>query len=381
MAGASDKARFYLEQSVPELKEFERKRIFSGEEISKIARQRSDFEHKINARGSSASDYIRYAEFEMNVDALRKKRVKRLGIKGTMHSGQRRIFFVFDRGTKKHSGDIGLWLQYIEYAKKQQAHKKLSHIFTNVLRLHPTRPELWIYAAQFAMEENGDMTEARGYMQRGLRFNKNKRALWLQYLRLEMSYIAKLQARREVLGIEASSDGKEEDEGQPPALTADDVVPDSSTDEADPKALQTFAETPAQSGAIPVAIFDAAMAQFDNDTGLSKDVLYMLEDYAHLRATRTVIRHLGSHTLQHESSHWVPTACEVWLPVIGLHASSIDFPAAFRISLKKLREAQSGESMQVDFAAWAKRWLERLVEMEDLDPALQRVAAAVGRSL
>jgi len=29
MAGASDKARFYLEQSIPELQEYERKKIFS----------------------------------------------------------------------------------------------------------------------------------------------------------------------------------------------------------------------------------------------------------------------------------------------------------------------------------------------------------------
>lgn len=29
MSGASDKARFYLEQSVPELKEYEKKKIFS----------------------------------------------------------------------------------------------------------------------------------------------------------------------------------------------------------------------------------------------------------------------------------------------------------------------------------------------------------------
>ena len=29
MSGASDKARFYLEQSVPELKEYEKKKIFT----------------------------------------------------------------------------------------------------------------------------------------------------------------------------------------------------------------------------------------------------------------------------------------------------------------------------------------------------------------
>jgi U3 small nucleolar RNA-associated protein 6 len=37
MAGASDKARFYLEQSVPELREYEKKKIFS-----KVRTQRSD---------------------------------------------------------------------------------------------------------------------------------------------------------------------------------------------------------------------------------------------------------------------------------------------------------------------------------------------------
>ncbi len=30
MSGSSDKARFFLEQSVPELKEYERKKIFSS---------------------------------------------------------------------------------------------------------------------------------------------------------------------------------------------------------------------------------------------------------------------------------------------------------------------------------------------------------------
>lgn len=34
MAGASDKARFYLEQSIPELQEYERKNIFTKVEPS-----------------------------------------------------------------------------------------------------------------------------------------------------------------------------------------------------------------------------------------------------------------------------------------------------------------------------------------------------------
>ena len=104
MAGASDKARFYLEQSVPELREWERREIFTKvglrprfsnklsladsvaqDEIASIARKRSDFEHTLNARGSHPSDYARYVDYEMNLDLLRRKRVKRLGIKTTAH--------------------------------------------------------------------------------------------------------------------------------------------------------------------------------------------------------------------------------------------------------------------------------------------------------
>jgi U3 small nucleolar RNA-associated protein 6 len=380
MAAASDKARFFLEQSVPELKELERKKIFLPEEISKIARQRSDFEHKINARGSTASDYVRYAQFEMNVDALRKKRVKRLGVKGTTQTGPRRIFFVFDRGTKKHPGDIGIWLEYIDYAKKQQAHKKLSSIFTNVLRLHPTRPELWINAAQFAMEENGDMTEARGYMQRGLRFNKNKRSLWLQYLRLEMSYIAKIQARREILGLTIPQD-EDHNSDAPIALTPEDVAPTTSTYQADTKALQVIAETPVRSGAIPVAIFEAATRNFDNDAELSREVLYLLGDYLHLRATSAVLRRLKEHVSDQDSRHWIAVACEVWLPVAGLDPSSAEFPSAFKSSLKTVLNYQKTGSHRPDFPVWVKRWLDTVLETEDLDPAIAKVTSSVAQSL
>src|ERR1700761_1573626 len=251
MAAASDKARFFLEQSVPELKEYERKGIFSAEEITSIARKRSDFEHKINARGSTPADYARYAEFEINVDALRRKRVKRLGIKSVAHNGKRRIFFVFDRGTRKHPGDIALWVEAIDFAKKQKAYKKLQEMFAQVLRLHPSKSDLWINAALYAVEENGDMTEARSYMQRGLRFCKRSRAMWLEYGRLEMSYIAKIHARRDVLGITASLPIQErpgeDDENviQIPQLSATDANPEDSSHDENIPALDAIKSTPA----------------------------------------------------------------------------------------------------------------------------------------
>ncbi|EXJ67026.1 uncharacterized protein A1O5_09672 [Cladophialophora psammophila CBS 110553] len=387
MAAASDKARFFLEQSVPELKEYERKCIFSADEITRIARKRSDFEHKINARGSTPADFARYAEFEINVDALRRKRVKRLGIKSTAHNGKRRIFFVFDRGTRKHPGDVGLWTEAIDFARKQKAHKKLQDMLTQVLRLHPTKPDLWIHAARNALEENGDITEARSYMQRGLRFCKGSRAMWLEYARLEMSYIAKIHLRREILGIPIRksdqpqhANGRDDDEDllRLPRLTALDVGPNAE-DEADTSALQNLESTPATSGAIPVAIFDAGMAQFlDPKFGL--DFFKMILDYDDIPTCRKVADHVAVLLMREYPQSWCSQACHIQLPLVSVPHSSPIFPPAFRDMLERLKGARK-KTNSLELIGWVKGLLEELVQTSDLDPAIRTVADSVVKSL
>lgn len=385
MAAASDKARYFLEQSVPELKEFERKGIFSPEEITSIARKRSDFEHKINARGSTPADYARYAEFEINVDALRRKRVKRLGIKSTAYNGKRRVFFVFDRGTRKHPGDLRLWMESIEFAKKQKAYKKLLEIFATVLRLHPTKADLWIHAAQFAVDEHGDMTEARAYMQRGLRFCKSNRAMWLEYARLEMSYIAKIHARREILGItekrpeEAEEAVDDENILRLPKLTAMDINPDTEGDDADTSALENLESIPALSGAIPIAIFDAAMAHFQ-DPRFAYDFFNMVLDYDDIPACRKIAQHVEAHMMKDSSQSWYSQACHIQLPLVSVPPSSPEFPPAFRESLVRFKQARQNTRM-AEIAPWAKSWLQKLIQTPDLDPGIDAVGKSVLGSL
>src|SRR5690349_9122700 len=127
MSGPSDKARFYMEQAVPQLQEFKEKKIFTEvissikpaicvyppqiwellhcfavpaqstlqlltilqDEIRTLVKKRSDFEHKVLARGSQPVDFARYAAWEISLEHLRQKRYKRLRIKGSsVHSGQ-----------------------------------------------------------------------------------------------------------------------------------------------------------------------------------------------------------------------------------------------------------------------------------------------------
>ncbi|KAI9680734.1 MAG: U3 snoRNP protein [Caeruleum heppii] len=385
MAGASDKARFYLEQSVPELQELRRKKIFTEDEISSIAKKRSDFEHKINARGSHPADYARYAEFEMNLEALRRKRVRRLGIKSTNHSGQRRIFFVLDRATRKFHGDVRLWMQYVEYARKEKANKKVVQILTSVLRLHPTKPELWMYAARWALESEADMTGARSYMQRGLRFCKSSRDLWVEYAKLEMIHVAKIIARRRILGLEG--DSVEIHPTQSAKRIEEDViaVPDVDDGESDPDwptqgpdaqmALQKLDSTPVLTGAIPLAIFDVAMKTFPNDAEFAERFFDMFAEFSEIPFQRSLLQHVLASMSVFAPSAPSTVLCHLRQPIVGLQTNSPTFPSALASSFERLSSSMDVILRQQGLAEKVTEWLLSLSRVPGYDPSVQKVIA------
>jgi hypothetical protein len=49
------------------------------EEVRSIVRKRTQFEYAVRRRAPSLADFLRYAQYEMNLDALRRKRRGRAG--------------------------------------------------------------------------------------------------------------------------------------------------------------------------------------------------------------------------------------------------------------------------------------------------------------
>ena len=224
----------------------------------------------------------------MNLESLRRTRVKRMGLKNSGHTGQRRIFFILDRATRKFSGDLGLWMQYLEFARKQKANKKRSQILTTVLRLHPTEPELWVYAAHYALDEKSDITEARSSMQRGLRFCKYSKHLWCEYVKLEMIYISKVSARGRLLRHQRSVD---DSTIALPTLDVDEVDSDV-FGHIGKGILEELQETPVLSGAIPIAIFNAAMKQFLCDSDLGRQLFHVVALFQEVPCAKGILRHM-----------------------------------------------------------------------------------------
>lgn len=322
----------------------------------------------------------------MNLDVLRKKRVKRLGIRSGGFNGQRRIFFVLDRAVRRFHGDINLWVQYIEYARKQKAHKKLSMIFTDVLRLHPTNADLWVYAAKHVLDDHGDMTQARSYMQRGLRFCKSSRAIWTQYAKLELIYIAKLVARQKILGFdeerpnpveEAGLDDPEADMIALPSITGEDVNPSMGDNhEVDQVALQNLNSTPALSGAIPLTIFDSASKNFNYDDRFGQEFFDMAWEFQDAPCFHKILEHVVETLRANKPSSPRTQICYIKFPTAGISVTSAEFPRALGQSLARLREYPLGK----DLARQVVNWLQPIQATKDLDPALQQVLAATVRN-
>lgn len=321
----------------------------------------------------------------MNLDSLRRRRVRRLGVKATAHTGQKHIFSILDRATRKFHGDVGLWMQYAEYARSQKSNKKFARILTDVLRMHPTKPELWIYAARYALDVQADTAAARGYMKRGIRFCKNSRLMYLEFAKLEMTYIA---TRRRIVGLDERSARSKVPE---PEVKGDIVEADMITlPTAEPedvnvdleRALEVLASTPAMNGAIPIAIFDEAMKQFSDDTILGERFFNLFADFAQVSCTPRILDHVLNHLVASNSSSASTRSCSCRRPLIGVPVDSADFLAVLRSVLKNIKIAMvESAAEKTQLAEKICAWLSPLGEATGVAPEVRIVISATLKQL
>lgn len=331
---------------------------------------------------------MRYIEFEKNVDALRRKRIKRLGARYKGH-GQRTIYFLYSRATRKFSGDLTLWMQYIDFARKDKAYKRLNDIFTSVARLHPTKPDIWILAANYFMETQADITNARSYMQRGLRFCKNSENMWIEYAKLETIYIGKIAGRRKILGLDidrTKKPGTDEDGDEDmialPQVTAEDVNPSlKQNDGVDEVALQNLASAPVLTGAIPLAIFDAAMKQFQGKPRVAEGFFDMFAEFEQLSCTPRILQHVLDY-LQEQYPHAIEAdMCRFRMQLSGCHATGPEMAAALSQALDQISSTMQqhpDETTRVSEVA-VRHLLSLHRLLADADPGLQKAWRAALR--
>lgn len=78
-------------------------------------------------------------------------------------------------------------------------------VLAQLIRFHPKVPGVWIYAAAWEFDHNINVDAARSLMLSGLRVCPTSEDLWIEYLRMELTYLNKLKARKVALGEDEGS--------------------------------------------------------------------------------------------------------------------------------------------------------------------------------
>ncbi|KAG8908043.1 U3 snoRNP protein [Tulasnella sp. 403] len=202
------------EDMVEELNDLREKGIFSTEEIKQIVVKRTSYEASLIRKVPKKSDFLRYIEYLLALEALRKKRVQRLKLHENSPSISsycftRAQYFVYERALKKFQDDVALWVQYINHARREGAVSLAGKVIARAMLLHPHSVPLYVLAASHEMKR-GNSSSARTLFQRGLRMNADSVHLWTQYARMELEYIE--TRRREKDGVDKEADEQDNDE-------------------------------------------------------------------------------------------------------------------------------------------------------------------------
>ena len=87
-----ERVQWNQEQMLSELKDLQQKRIFSPAEVREILKKRSAFETALIRRVPRKRDFLAYIEYEMNLERLRRVRVKKLSGSAPLCPIRRRIY-------------------------------------------------------------------------------------------------------------------------------------------------------------------------------------------------------------------------------------------------------------------------------------------------
>ncbi|KAJ2713716.1 U3 snoRNP protein [Coemansia spiralis] len=282
--------QYHLEKMVEELEDLERRGLFSKDELRMVVKRRTKFEYNLRRRRVQRADFLRYIEYELNVDALRRQRKKRQGQhqggKATVsdYSVTQRVISIFERALVRHPEDAELWLEYMAFVKARRRLGEaaeegegysalLGRLFVRAISAHPYEPQMWLKAATHELNVNANGSAARALLQRALRLNPDSMRLWTEYFRLELLLVEKIKARRRVLGIDGTDAGQpvadKDDQGDEEGAAIELPLLDEEEEErANGSIEERFAEQAlAQQSARGAALSEeerAAMNQKDN---------------------------------------------------------------------------------------------------------------------
>jgi U3 small nucleolar RNA-associated protein 6 len=130
-------ASYYLEQMLVDLDILQNRGIFSENEVKSIIKERTHYEYAIHRRIPKKTDFLKYLEYEINLEQLLRLRREKLTKGQKLSSRERaadfsilkRIHYLYQKTLKKYAQDVDIWLQYFDYCQETGSAKILGRFY------------------------------------------------------------------------------------------------------------------------------------------------------------------------------------------------------------------------------------------------------------
>ncbi|OHT10502.1 hypothetical protein TRFO_20169 [Tritrichomonas foetus] len=206
-----EKVEQRLEQFVPTFEQLIKVGIYSQPEVKEIVRKRRSFEYSLQSKSATLDSYLKYIQYESAVMELTEQRKIEKGIDSNERllsdtDWPRHINSIFRLATQKFSGDLKVWNLYFDFCLNTHSFKNLSRAFAECVRLHSHSPELWIRAATWEMNDNGNTEYAKSLMEQAIKQLPDQPKLYATYAETILHLAEQIKGRREIHGITEESD-------------------------------------------------------------------------------------------------------------------------------------------------------------------------------
>ncbi|XP_037470237.1 U3 small nucleolar RNA-associated protein 6 homolog [Triticum dicoccoides] len=339
----ADTVQYRLERMSDELDDLERRGLFTRAELAEVVRRRRDFEFRLRRHSPRKADFLDYIAYLLRVDALRdlrkraiiratpnpthsdedndtnedgkkrKKRKKKWAKSISDFAGVLSVLDVYRMATVRFKGDLDLWFRYLEFCR-QKGHGRMKQVMAQAIRYHPNVPGLWMYAAAWEFDQNLNVAAARALMQSGLRSCPESEDMWIEYLRMELTYLNKLKARKVALGedvktLQKSSDdsGQWKEENKELFMSLDEQGDSPKESGLEDVALEDKEDLFWQQGVLIIrTIYHGAMEALPSSLTLRKKILDILNsvELAHSEELRLEVMDDLKKDFSHNEDYW-----------------------------------------------------------------------------
>ena len=154
----ADRIHYVMDRQSQVLKNVQDVGIFNTSEIKDIVKKRTNYEYLIRRRELRVSDFLKYIQYEVNVDKLlnirianilkheNKKSNKINEFRSIRSSAICHICGIFDRAIRRFPNTQDLWNYYINFLKQKRSNISLGKVFAKALLLNPTVENFWCQA-------------------------------------------------------------------------------------------------------------------------------------------------------------------------------------------------------------------------------------------